>query len=115
MLKAMVVPDLPFVEYRICTFQPSKHREMIYVVLSLAYGTFILFSTVHPPTSALSASKMPWPCLSSYIPRNVVLEVLPLLVVYRAFSTRSAKTPPHISWFSLLATCFFFSSKFLHL
>ena len=47
----MVFPDLPLDEYRICAYQLSKNREVIYVVLSLLYGTFFLLLTVHPPTS----------------------------------------------------------------
>ena len=47
----MAFPDLPFDEYRNCAFQSLKHREMAYVALSLAYGTFFLLSIVHPPTS----------------------------------------------------------------
>ena len=47
----MVVPDLPFDAYWICTFQLWEHREVIYVVLSLVYGTLLLLSTVHPLTS----------------------------------------------------------------
>ena len=43
----MAVPNLPFDEYRACAFQSSKHREMAYVVFSLAYGTFLLLSTAH--------------------------------------------------------------------
>ena len=46
----MVFPDLPLDEYRICAYQLSKNREVIYVVLSLLYGTFFLLLTVHPPT-----------------------------------------------------------------
>ena len=47
----MVIPDLPFDEYRICTFQLWKNKEVVHVVLSLAYGTFFPLSAVHPPTS----------------------------------------------------------------
>jgi hypothetical protein len=51
MLKAMEVPDLPFDEYRVCSFQLWKHKEVTYVVLSLVYGTLFLLSPVYPPTS----------------------------------------------------------------
>ena len=47
----MVLPDLPLNEYQICASQPLKHSQTIYAVLSLAYGTFFLFSTVHLPSS----------------------------------------------------------------
>ena len=47
----MVFPDLPLEEYRICTFQLWKHKEMIHVALSLSYGTFFPSSTTHPLTS----------------------------------------------------------------
>ena len=45
----MVFPDLPFNEYQICTFQLWGNSEVIYVVLSLVYGAFFLFSSVHSP------------------------------------------------------------------
>ena len=44
----MVIPDLPFDEYRLCTFQLWKRKEMIFVVLSLVYGTLFLVSAAHP-------------------------------------------------------------------
>ena len=44
----MVIPDLPLDEYRLCTFQLWKRKEMIFVVLSLVYGTRFLVSAVHP-------------------------------------------------------------------
>jgi hypothetical protein len=47
----MEVPDLPLDEYRLCTFQLSKRREMAYVALSLVYGTFFPLSTIYPSTS----------------------------------------------------------------
>ena len=47
----MVIPDLPFDEYWICTFQLWKNKEVIYVVLSLAYGTPLLSSITHPTVS----------------------------------------------------------------
>ena len=47
----MVLPDLPFEEYKICTFPQRETGEVIYIVLSLAYGTFFLLSTVRAPTS----------------------------------------------------------------
>ena len=46
----VVFPDLLFDEYRICIFPLWKNSEMIYLVLSLVYGTFFLLSTVHSPT-----------------------------------------------------------------
>ena len=54
MSKAMVVPDLPLDEYRICAFQLWKNTVVIFVVLSLVYGTFVLLSTTRPSTSNLS-------------------------------------------------------------
>ena len=51
MSKATVVPDFPFDEFQICTFQQWKHKEVIYVALSLAYGMLFLLSTVRLPTS----------------------------------------------------------------
>ena len=48
--EAMAIPDLPFDEYRVCIFQLSENT-VIYVVLSLVYGTFFLLSTAHPPAS----------------------------------------------------------------
>ena len=47
----MASPDLPFDEYRTCTFQFWKTGEAIYVVLSLAYGTIFPSSTAHTPAS----------------------------------------------------------------
>ena len=47
----MVVPGIPLDEYRICTFQLWKNKEVIFVVLSLVHGTFFLLSTPHPSTS----------------------------------------------------------------
>ena len=44
----MVIPDLPFDEYWICTFQLRKNTEIIYVVLSLVYGTHFPSTTAHP-------------------------------------------------------------------
>ena len=47
----MVIPDLPFDEFRVCTFQQWKNKEVIHVALSLAYGMLFLLSTVRFPTS----------------------------------------------------------------
>ena len=45
----MVFPELPFDGYRICTFQPWKNKELIYILLSLAYGSSVpLFITNSP-------------------------------------------------------------------
>jgi hypothetical protein len=49
--KAMVAPNLPFDEYRICAFQLWKNKEVIHVVLSLVYGTFFLLFHRPSPTS----------------------------------------------------------------
>ena len=46
----MAFPEL-FDEYQICISPPWKNKEVIYLVLSLVYGTFLPFSTAHPPTS----------------------------------------------------------------
>ena len=40
----MAFPDLPFDGYRICTFQPWNNKELIYIPLSLAYGSSFLLS-----------------------------------------------------------------------
>ena len=50
----MIIPDLPFDEYWICTFQLWKNKEAIYVVLSLAYGTFFPSFTTHPSVQSRS-------------------------------------------------------------
>ena len=47
----MVVPDLPFDEYRICAFQLWKREEIIPVALLLAYGTFFPLSAIRLPAS----------------------------------------------------------------
>ena len=47
----MVFPDLPFDEYRACSFQFWETGEVTYVTLSLAYGTLVPSSTTHTPTS----------------------------------------------------------------
>ena len=47
----MVPPDLLFNGYQTCFFQLWKNAEVIYLVLSLVYGTFFPLSTVHPQTS----------------------------------------------------------------
>ena len=47
----MVLPDLPFDEYRACSFQPWKTGEAAYVALSLAYGTLFPSSTANTPAS----------------------------------------------------------------
>ena len=113
--EAAEFPNLPFYEYRICSFRPWATGEVIYIMLSLVYGTFFPLSAHTPQHLIRSSSKTPRPCLSSCIPRNVTMEVLPVLVVCRASSTRSSKTPPPISSFSLPATFYQFSARFLHL
>ena len=42
----MVFPDLLYDEYRICTFPLWGKKEVVYLVLSLVYGTFFLLSTI---------------------------------------------------------------------
>ena len=43
----MVFPNLPFDEYRACAFQFWETGEVIYVALSLSYGTLFPLSTAH--------------------------------------------------------------------
>ena len=50
MSKAMVFPDLPLDEFRICTFQQWKNKEVIHVALSLAYGMLFPLSAVRLAT-----------------------------------------------------------------
>ena len=47
----MVFPNLPFDEYRACASQLWETGELIYVALSLAYGTLSPSSTAHTPAS----------------------------------------------------------------
>ena len=46
----MVYPNLPLDEYRACTSQSWETGELIYIALSLAYGTLSPSSTAHTPT-----------------------------------------------------------------
>ena len=45
----MVFPNLPFDEYRLCTYQSWETGEVIYVALSLAYGMLFPLSSAHTP------------------------------------------------------------------
>ena len=48
----MVIPDLPFDEYRFCVFQIWNPGEVAHLALSLLYGTFFLrLSTARALTS----------------------------------------------------------------
>ena len=53
----MAFPDLPFDEYRFCTFQTWEAGEATYVALSLAYGALVPSFTTHTPASDSSLVK----------------------------------------------------------
>ena len=49
--EAAEFPDLPLDEYRICHPRTWTSGGMIYVTLSLVYGTFVPLSVTHAPAS----------------------------------------------------------------
>lgn len=54
--KVVIFLDLPLGGCQTCIFQPWETDKVIYIMLSLVYGTFFLLFTVHPPTSNPVAS-----------------------------------------------------------